>query len=229
MASTDLDVQPVTPNTPTISRTTNVPSIEAFSWRGFLKITAYEDFGEVFTIEDSGGSGRYFISEFSSVGDFYIIQSGGTSNDYWIDTFGGWSFVGAAGRVANCIGYFRKAGGTFGSTPTVASPAGANNFLACGASTLSPASTNGHFLIAGLAIYNVEKTQQDFINLSFGIFPRIFANLVFFNSGLIPGSFNVDQSGTGGSMTLNGAPASSNDWPGVSWRPLAGYGYGYGY
>jgi hypothetical protein len=227
MASTDLDVNPGAPPSPSISRTTNVPTCESFSVAGFIKIITYEDFGEVFTLEDSGGSGRYFVIEFSSVGDFYIIQSGGTSQDYWIDTFAGWAFFSAAGRAANDIGYYRKAGGAFTATATIASPAGAQNWISIGASTLSPASSNGHWLIAGVKMWNVERTQQDLINNSFGIFPRIFANLIFFNSGLIPGSFNVDQSGTGGSMTLNGAPASSSDWPGFSWKPLQGYGYGY--
>jgi len=230
MALVDLNctggVNNTTYGTPSISRTTSVPTSESYTACAWIKVISdpYVDFLHFFASEGSPQSRSMFV-EGNINGDVYNYENtGGTTADYWIDDDNGWNFLASVGRTANIIGYWLRAG-TWTTTGTITSPAGAHDRMSWGSQFQFAADASGRHLVRSLRIWNVELTLQEIKAESQSVKPRRLSGLTFWTSCLIPASFNVDLSGTGGNFTMNGAAASSQDDPGIPWQRNRTYSY----
>lgn len=223
--SVNLVLVPGTPATPSHRRATNVPSIESYSSSGWYQIDDYDDWFQFVAIENEG-AGRVHFIEGDVGGQLKLVSSGAADVNYWNDAYAGWAYVSSAGGVATVAGWYFRPGGVWTASGTIASPAGANNYL--GSVTASfDTDVNGAYKRINYKLWNITNTEQEMRNEIWSAVPRKWTGLTFWDHGLIPAAFNVDRSGTGGDATLDGTPASSGDSPGISWLPLKTYSYGY--
>ena len=216
---------PGVPATPSHFRATNVPSIELFTMCGWFQIDNYENFFQFIAIEN-GGAGRVTFVEGDAAGQLKLVRSGAgtTEVNYWADAYTGWAFVSAVGTVATVAGFYQRLGGAWTASPTITSLAGANTYL--GNVTASfDTDVNGDYKRLAYKIWNISLTEAELKAEVWSVEPVKWSGLTFWDHGLIPAACNVDRSGTGGTMTLAGAPGSSPATPGLPWRALRAYGY----
>lgn len=210
--------------TPSISRTTSVPTSESYTACGWVKVPSYVDWAHVFASESATATRSMFV-EAEAAGDVYNFEnSGGGTSDFWIDASTAWNFIASVGRTANIIGYVLK-GGVWTTIATITSPAGAHDRMSFGSEWQFAEDCVGTFLCHSLRVWNIEKTLSELQAEARSVKPRHWTGLTFWSSGLVAASLNVDLSGTGGSFTLNGSPGSSSDDPGVPWQRSRTYGY----
>lgn len=211
--------------TPRMVRSVNVPTAESFAYSLWLKILSYEDFLQVFALQDTTGSGLFYTTQATLGGALRQFESdGGTQTDLWADTFAGWANVAASGSAANVQAYYRRQGGVWTSAGTVPSPSVGNppTDISIGDLLVFPGNGNGRMLLSAIKMWNVTKTSIQLEAESNFTSVQNAVGLTFFNASTDHTTVHVDQSTTGGDFTMFGTAATSSDDPGIPFGPNFG-------
>ncbi|HEY3499628.1 MAG TPA: DUF4038 domain-containing protein [Polyangiaceae bacterium] len=223
MACVQLDV---TAGSPRAARTTTVPAGNNWSARGRSKITSYENFGDIISLEN--GLNELLLLEFTSAGELYIgSQDDGafSSVNFWTNSYAGWfDWYIISDATGVHVGY-RQAGGAWQTPSSAASVAFTVAQLRLGASTNYQSDSNGQIRYGVICVWNTSRPggAADLaaarVVLQNECDSRALTTTtgsIFYNDCDTASTFGTDGSAAAANLTVTGTPTDNADDPGFA-------------